>query len=325
MNSPTSDDGTTADVELSVVIAAYNAADTLGEQLEALASQSVDFPWEVVVADNGSTDSTRAVAEAWRDRLPSLRVVDASRRRGPGAARNVGVTYARAPFIAFCDADDVVGDGWLTAMHEALQQDDLVTGWWGCERLNPGWRPFTGLRKDIEWFDFFPYLPRAAGRNLGVRKAAFEAAGGFEESLKVAEDDDLVFRIQLAGHPLVCRDDLVVHVRLRDNANAVFRQAYEWRQGDMQLEHRYAQVAEWLERHGAPHFPPDPEPQTANDDRRVGAVRGAVRRLRRLTSASYRSRHFGRWWGERLARLDTSLPQVEPPTVIPAVSPTVLV
>ena len=67
---------------VSVVIPARNAAATIDDQLEALAAQEVDDPWEVVVSDNGSRDTTAARARAWASRLNSLRVVDASGASG---------------------------------------------------------------------------------------------------------------------------------------------------------------------------------------------------------------------------------------------------
>src|SRR5690606_34073255 len=114
--------------EASVVIAAFNAERTLGEQLAALSRQAVRFPWEVLVCDNGSTDGTVAVVTEWQGRLPQLRLVDASARRGPGAARNAGAARALSPLLLFCDADDVVADDWLAPLHGALQREVFVTG-----------------------------------------------------------------------------------------------------------------------------------------------------------------------------------------------------
>jgi glycosyltransferase involved in cell wall biosynthesis len=105
--------GAAGSCELSVVIPARNAADTIGVQLESLVRQRFDRPWEVVVVDNGSTDGTRAAVESFADRLPGLRIVDASERQGIGYARNRGVEAACGRLIAYCDADDAVSEGSL--------------------------------------------------------------------------------------------------------------------------------------------------------------------------------------------------------------------
>ena len=100
----------------SVVIPTYNAAATLDATLAALAAQEGVAPFEVVVADNGSVDDSAEVARRWADRLPLLRVVDASRARGVAAARNDGIRAARGDVVLLCDADDVTDPGWVAAM-----------------------------------------------------------------------------------------------------------------------------------------------------------------------------------------------------------------
>src|SRR3712207_4277359 len=81
-------------LKLSVVIPCLNAASTIAVQLAALSRQSWPGEWEVIVADNGSTDRSRRIAESYGDRLPGLRVVDASDRRGQAHARNLGAAAA---------------------------------------------------------------------------------------------------------------------------------------------------------------------------------------------------------------------------------------
>src|SRR5688500_9296124 len=97
----------------SVVVPVRDGAATIGEQLAALAQQDFPGSWEVVVADNGSRDGTADVVRSFRDRLPGLRLVDASARPGASHARNAGAAAATGEVLAFCDADDVVDPGWL--------------------------------------------------------------------------------------------------------------------------------------------------------------------------------------------------------------------
>ena len=113
---------------ISVVIPARDAAGTIAEQLAALAGQEYVGDWEVIVADNGSTDQTRGIVEDWRARVPGLRVVDASARPGPSFARNRGAADATGDLLVFCDADDAVAPGWLAAVARAAVDFDVVTG-----------------------------------------------------------------------------------------------------------------------------------------------------------------------------------------------------
>ena len=105
---------------LSIVIPAFNAASTIGAMLESLAQQSASVDWEVVVAENGSTDATRALVATYCDRLPSLRIVDASASSGAAYARNLGVREAKGDQIVFLDADDEVGTDFIQAVSRAL-------------------------------------------------------------------------------------------------------------------------------------------------------------------------------------------------------------
>ena len=119
-----------------MVIPAYNAAATLAEQLEALAGQQYEDDWEVVIADNGSTDGTADIARRYLPRFKALTLVDGGPRRGHSAPRNAGAKAARGELLAFCDADDIVAPGWLQAMADAARHYDLIGGWLDVRALN---------------------------------------------------------------------------------------------------------------------------------------------------------------------------------------------
>src|ERR1700756_5684791 len=99
-------------MKLSVIIPCYNVGDNIAAQLEALAGQQWSEPWEVIVADNGSTDNSLQVVRECARRLPELRIIDASGKAGAAHARNVGARAATGDYLAFCDADDEVAPGW---------------------------------------------------------------------------------------------------------------------------------------------------------------------------------------------------------------------
>jgi glycosyltransferase involved in cell wall biosynthesis len=231
-------------MELSVVIPCLNAARTIGAQLEALSRQQWSGSWEVVVADNGSTDGTRAVVQSYRDRLPSLRIVDASDRRGAAHARNVGARAARGQAIVFCDADDEAGAGWLRAMGEALAGHDFVANRMDVEKLNPP-EVVQGMSKvqgnGLANIAYPPYLPYAGGCGLGVRRALHEAIGGFDESLAQLEDTDYCFRMQLKGIELHFVRDALMHVRFSNRPGALFHQARLWARFNMLMYKRHRQ------------------------------------------------------------------------------------
>lgn len=247
-----------ATVRVSVVMPARDAATTLGGQLAALSRQRLADAWEVVVADNGSGDGTRHLVAEWTDRVPGLRLVEAAGRPGASHARNVGVGATSGEILAFCDADDVVDDRWLASLVRALEDAELATGPMSTSRLNPPravrWRPPVPTDRTPISHGFLPY---AFGANLGIRRSAFEALGGFREDYPVGEDVDLSWRAQLAGMRLAFEPDAVVHYRYRDGLRALARQylAYggigprlyrDFRQAGMPASTLRASVGPWL-------------------------------------------------------------------------------
>lgn len=213
-------------VELSVVIAARDAAATLGEQLDALAAQEWDGSWEVLVVDNGSTDATRALVRQAAERWPTLRLVEATAGIGPAYARNAGARLATGRSLVFCDADDVVAPGWIAAVGGALRTEEFVCGPVDIVTLNPPWlaasRGTTGTTDAAVFEGRFPF---ASSCNLGIRRARFLDAGGFDEDLLTGEDIDLSMRMFCAGVVLAYVPAAVVRYRFRPTLRSTYDQA----------------------------------------------------------------------------------------------------
>ena len=208
---------------ISVIVPVRNGMPWLEQQLQALAEQRCSEPWEVVVADNGSTDGSRSVVEEWAGRAHMFRLVDASKVKGPGATRNVGARAARGELLAFCDADDVVQPGWLASHLMALANADVVGGVFDYWSLNGLVAPSPPMPSTPSTMSQFGFLPAVMSGNLAVRRHVFEEAGGFAEDLMTGEDIDLSWRLQLRGHRCVVSADAVVSRRDQRGLLAVFR------------------------------------------------------------------------------------------------------
>lgn len=231
-------------MKLSVIIPCYNAADTLGEQLDALVAQEWDQPWEVIIADNGSKDASRQVAEGYLGRLPNLRIVDASARKGGAFARNEAARQARGESLAFVDADDVVAPGWVAAIGAALERHTFVASRFDIERLNSdSWisRTRRNPQQDgLQRIGYPPHLPHSGGCGLAVKRELHERVGGFDETLLRLMDTDYCFRIQLqCGVELTFVPDATVYVRYRDTLSGMFRQTRERAAYNIYLAERY--------------------------------------------------------------------------------------
>lgn len=190
--------------KVSVVIPVKDRPDDLRNCLESLAR--LDYPnemLEIIVVDDGSTDSTPDVAVALGARLVESGAVGG----GPAAARNKGAAAAGGEILAFIDSDCTAAPQWLQDLLPVFAEEEVaaVGGWVDgmhhgspldryeavMSSLNLGRREMTGGAGG----DTF-YLPSC---NLLVRKAAFSAAGGFRAELQVGEDVDLTWRLRDAG------------------------------------------------------------------------------------------------------------------------------
>ena len=233
-------------IGLTVIIPTFNGAGNLAEQLEALAHQTAPGPFEVIISDNGSTDETLDIVRKYVGKVPGLRIIDASDRRGRSHARNAGAEAGLAEALAFSDQDDVVGEAWVRAMATALERYDFVTGPIEGKRLNEPWQiEFSHYpEREPHVHKYPPYLAHAPANNLGIKRSLHRSIGGFDESLTFAwEDSDYAFRLQLAGAKLRFAPDAVVHYRLRRDFVGLYRQARAYGRGNVAFYKKYEPMA----------------------------------------------------------------------------------
>ncbi len=180
---------------VSVVIPTYNRADLLPQALESVFSQTYGRV-EVLVVDDGSTDTTASVLDSYGQRLRWFRQANA----GPSAARNRGIAEAQGTYVAFLDSDDL----WLPTKLEqqvAVFREHPGTGMvgGGCRYIDAAGHPLPGETRcppvlPLEDFQIFTALPGSAS-NATIRKDVLDHVGGFDPTLLRAEDRDLWIRI----------------------------------------------------------------------------------------------------------------------------------
>lgn len=218
----------------SVIVPVRDVAATIDDQLDALANQTFTGPWELIVADNGSRDATRQHLDDFRARLdaasPVVRLVDASTKRGVAHARNTGAEVARGEVLLICDGDDIVAPDWLELMVGALDEHPIVTGCIDLVSLNdPETYEWSGDadREDVPIA--YGHRPYAPGGNIGMWRDVFDLLGGFDETLRRAEDIDFSWRAADRGIAVHCEPAAVLHRRIRTSLRATF--VAGWRGG----------------------------------------------------------------------------------------------
>jgi glycosyltransferase involved in cell wall biosynthesis len=214
---------------ISVILPVLNGEAHIGAQLAALARQTHPGDWELVVADNGCTDRTLEVVEAWRARLPAVTVADARARRGLNRARNAGMVAARGDFVAFCDSDDVAAPGWLEALAKAAPGADIVGGRNEWELLNDpaviAWRPSQPMTELMRDHGFLPYV---SGGNLGAWSDVARQIGWDERFVFGSSDHVFAWRAQLAGFSVAFVPEALMHLRFRRSMRAMASQFYRY-------------------------------------------------------------------------------------------------
>ncbi len=206
--------------DLSVIVPAYRAAETLPRALLSVAAQTV-LPREVIVVDDGSGDGTFQVARAMADRLKGISLnVLWQGRRGAAAARNRALEVARGDLVAFLDADDA----WLP---EKLARSIAVLEQTGATIVaHDGWIVEDGrqtlnacARRFAEGPDPLVTLYRKGiidTCSVVARREAVLAAGGFDETLPNAHDFELwLAMLSQPGATFRVFDEPLVHYHVQ--------------------------------------------------------------------------------------------------------------
>ena len=186
---------------VSVVIPAFNSRRFILRCLESVADQTLPGV-ETIVVDDASTDGTRdVVANA---AVRGLRCIGHETNRGSAAARNTGLAEARAPYVAFLDADDAMKPDNLMRKVEVLERHrEVALVHSGAEGMDEDGAPF--FPSDGDDAPAQPRLERLFPRilygnaitlsSVVARREPLEAAGGFDTGLRFAEDWDLWIRL----------------------------------------------------------------------------------------------------------------------------------
>ena len=213
---------------VSVVMACRNGLPFLGEALDSLARQTLSA-WELILVDGGSTDGSADLARSYG---PRVRVLAAPDVPPPGEARNRAAAAARAPLLAFLDADDRWRADKLERQVALLRASGAALVFSDC-RVVDG----TGRVLGRYLSRHRPARGAVAGR-LGaenfvplstvlVRREAFEAAGGFPEGYWAAADYLLALRVARVG-PFEYDDEALADYRVHPGSiTRDFRRAYQ--------------------------------------------------------------------------------------------------
>ncbi len=233
--APFSADERAAWPTVSVVICAYNAADTIRDCLTSL--QALTYPRaEVIVVDDGSRDDTASIAASFS----GVRLISIP-NGGLSAARNVGLAHATGEIVAYTDADVRVDPDWLTYLVQPFVTSDVAAA--GGPNVVPADDPWvaqcvarapggpTQVLLDDRVAEHVP------GCNLAVSRDALLSIGGFNPVyLRAGDDVDVCWRLQAKGYSIGFAPSALVWHHHRGSVKAYWRQQAGYGEGETWLD-----------------------------------------------------------------------------------------
>jgi glycosyltransferase involved in cell wall biosynthesis len=234
-------------MQFSIIIPVYNRPQEVNELLESLCQQSLN-DFEVVVVEDGSTEKCDTICEKYSDRL-TLHYYYKS-NSGPGPSRNYGAERSQGEYLIILDSDVIVPENYLEIVKQELDREPC-DAFGGPDRAHPSFTPiqkainysmtsfFTtgGIRGGKKKMDKF--YPRSF--NLGIRKSAYEALGGFA-SMRYGEDIDLSTKIFKNGYSCRLFPDAFVYHKRRVKFSSFFHQVKHSGEARVVLKDKYPET-----------------------------------------------------------------------------------
>lgn len=181
--------------DVTVVIPAFESAQTIGRALASVAAQTL-LPKATIVVDDGSADGTEEAAQAWRDRMQGIDLkIFRQPNSGAGAARNRAIREAKTRYVAFLDADDEWLPDHLRASLRYISDNGLTLSAHNLWQVEDGNESLMDTASRLsDWDD--PYVSLyckgcIATSTVVVDRQAIVSAGGFDPTLTNGQDVDL--------------------------------------------------------------------------------------------------------------------------------------
>ncbi len=221
---------------ISVVVCSHNGASTIRETLDGL--ERLDYPeYEVIVVNDGSTDSTPHIVSEYPVRLIN------TENRGLGEARNTGISAANGEIIAFIDDDAYPDIHWLRYLALSMKDGRYVgVGGPNLPPTNDGWKseaiahapgPNPVLLSDT-------VAEHVPGCNMAFRKASLEAIGRFDRIFRAAGDDvDLCWRLREGGGVIGFAPAALVWHHRRKSIHKYWKQQVGYGRAEALLERKW--------------------------------------------------------------------------------------
>lgn len=228
---------------ISVIIPVYNDPDGIEDTLNSLVNQDYSAErFEIIIADNGSNDSTIDVIKEYARNYPKLiKFVVEDKIRGSYAARNKGVKASRGEVIAFIDADMSVDANWLTEIAKSLKERQWyymacrVEIYYKNKSIYSKYNKMKGFPIE-RYVHESNYAPTCC---LVVRKSVFDELGLFDSRLISSGDYEFGNRVHKSGYKLYYFNDIVIRHPARSTFRKLYNKYFRIGRGNLQVSMYY--------------------------------------------------------------------------------------
>jgi glycosyltransferase involved in cell wall biosynthesis len=186
-------------MQISVVVPAFNETLSISRCLNSLAEQATDYPFDVTVVDNNSSDGTADVAASF----PFVHVVREP-RQGVSRARQAGLFQARGEIVAQTDADTELPRDWVERIGRAFEDDNELVLVSGPMSFSSGPPVAAAIQCILNWlvlcwWSLTRRLAVVNGCNFAVRRRALIKIGGFPIDLPEVGDSRILRQLRRHG------------------------------------------------------------------------------------------------------------------------------
>ncbi len=192
---------------ISCIVPVFNGERYIAETIKSILDQTL-APLEIIVVDDGSTDSTHDVLRPFGDHIQIV----TQKNQGPSGARNRGLEQSRGEFVAFLDADDL----WIPEKLELQieRMDEMPHAQLCSGHIKSFWIPeLDHERVQLENHPYHQSRALLSPCTVLTRREIFERVGRFDPELQNGEDTDWFMRAMKLGVVIETLPDLLVHRR----------------------------------------------------------------------------------------------------------------
>lgn len=202
--------------QFSIILPTHNRSRLLKRAVESALNQSFkDF--ELIIVDDGCDDNTFEYLHSLSHHR--IRIIRHRSPQGVSAARNSGIHIATGSFVAFLDDDDELLPQFLSRFHDHfITNPNLGWSWSGIRKVY--WRDEVSIKEERDQYWIVAdaqklYLTQlAASCGLIIQKSWLDRLGGFDESMTVAEDRDLLMRLEMSGASCAPLPEVLIRIHI---------------------------------------------------------------------------------------------------------------